>query len=447
MSVCVDYTSLLLKKAYKIPREEVEGRMEAYCLEMLEKRKKDINKLVKECRMVGEGENRVYYYLEKLKKEKNYFRAFKHLEDMAEFLHTERKVTRQDLEELANAERYINADMKIIGFSETSVKRILNEKVWGKKAEQKIDAMLEYLFLPELNKKRDLVGGIYRETTVFFAENRDCIERTPHKDEFHLLIGLKDSTQKECGQYVRSVFDLLKKVDLFLKQPSFEEEIKMIFGEKVRHACIHYDQVQRVMDEEIWSEVAPDIKKEMKLYEKIYGDNKEEALSSDYFICMGLYHIGHALMKRRKTDFGFGEVAKKLCNYGAARCSIMLHPSGTISAPCGLMGDHIFVGPGSIVESNCFLEENVVIAGCMNCEDDEETDDTVTVVGMDTTIKKGAMLVAGVKVGRGCIIAENIVLVKGKVEDQKLVEGEESIRDIWEMTDYIKRGGHSFGGT
>lgn len=126
------------------------------------------------------------------------------------------------------------------------------------------------------------------------------------------------------------------------------------------------------------------------------------------------------------------------------------------------IGDNFYLGKFSIIETNCVIGDNVIIANnvgivgrydhnyqqvgtpvrlAMQMHDKDynwKGKDELTVIGDDVWIGYGAIIMSGVRIGNGCIIAAGAVVTKdtepyyiyGGVPAKKISERFKSIEDM-----------------
>lgn len=109
-------------------------------------------------------------------------------------------IKENEKELLLDIEEYLNTDIKICGYSTSSVKK-LKEIDGLEKAEIKVRELKKYVFIPELKKNKVLINDIYTGTEQFLRKNKKFIEQTSQKEVLAPLFIQKASNITECEVY------------------------------------------------------------------------------------------------------------------------------------------------------------------------------------------------------------------------------------------------------
>lgn len=448
MSMCIEYIKCLLNEAFKIKYEEIEDVINNNCQKVVEELTERIVSLLdKKGETLSTPNNRFYNYVSNLKKTNNYIKVIDNLNGIKSIIEHNKTFSEQERQAIQNLNSCINIDLKCRGFSPTNLSRILGGTV---SSEDKIKIFMEYLFIPLLQDNSKECTCFFIATHKFLKKNKSLAESTPYSSGYDALIMDKESVQfSDYTKYVRGVFSVLEEIDNYIEtHTQYEVDIWKYFQPYIERACKNCDYVTDEVLKEIKCKSLPELVKEWKFYERVL-DNEHDILTNAFFQCIGLYHISHTFQMYMNKNIDrnpeYSIVAMQLCSFAASKFKSVLHPASDIHAPCGLAGKHIFVGPGSIIEPGCYIEEQVIIAGCPQ-KDETVRDyfDSVTKVGEKTTIKRNAMLVAGVTVGSKCVIDEGAILVRGKVEDNQFVKSDNSKEDLWDKEDYHNKGGYNY---
>lgn len=452
MSIRIGYIQHLFHEAYNIPQDKIEAIMDINCKKKVDELEQYILLHKDKCVERDSSHNQIFRYLQEIKKTNNYLKVINGLEKIKEYIDTTKILTKPEQEDLRKIDSYINKDLRVSGFSVSSIHRLLSGEKGKRNVEsQKIDILLKYVFIPEVEKNDKYWRQYFIATKKFLTDKREEVSKTVFWNGYAALISIEECKENRI-KYMKSVFEILENIDSVLeKGPSHEEEIWTTFEPYVHRACSNCQYITESVIRNIKNEVMPSLIKERKLYAYIVKENeKENVLMNSQFQCVGLYHISHAFLEYIKRDqeknVEFERVALKIFAYAASKFQIILHPESIIHAPCGLIGKHIFVGPGCIIGKGCYIEENVVIAGCRDkSEEDDFENNSVTIIGERTTIKKDAMLVSGIKVGDRCVICEGAILVSGTVDDHQYAKSVDVKGDLWLDIEYKNYGGHSYG--
>lgn len=448
MSICIEYINRLLLQVFKIKYEDIQEQIDNNCRKEMYKQVDSIKLHLRKCTNMEQGSmNRIYKYLAVIKKNSNFIPIINNLRNIDNFIQTTTCLTNAEISAVKEIEKLVNDDLRCKGFSGSHLSRMLRNNCIKK---EKLDILREYLFIPMLLEQKDLYRYYLICTNIFLKEKKFMANSTPYSSGYEALILDNYNDSNDLGiEYVKTVFRYLIDIDEYVtKYLDTETEIWKHFDEYVKRACYKCDCVTEQVLKEIKDGIMQTLKCEKEFYEKVLCGEKKALVESN-FQCIGLYHISNRFLSYMNTkadkNSEFYIIAMRLCSYAAEEYQIFLHPMSTICAPCVLAGKHIFVGPGSVIGSGCYLEENVIIAGCPENEENREvSESSVTIIGEKTTIRKNTMLVAGVTVGKKCVIDENAILVRSRVDDKQFIKSDHSTKNLWRKEDYCRKGGYNY---
>lgn len=443
---------MLIRDICEVKDGEIKEIAENNCFIYLEHLKAKITYLAGEFQIETSGKNvdRLFDYigLNKLNRSNDYLhiislseKAIKKLENIKSI---DAKLSQAEEKTINEFRAWDSSHLEIKKLSDRTIGRFwksMEGKMDQKQRSQfwnKTKILIRFVIAPKLKTDEKTWNKFLVEAEKFFGERKKeiykkKIDYTKEALEFH-----SEDYRRDIEEYLIELFDILIILeDETDEKWNFDQSIWAVFEGTIKEmfsTSILSESINIIRQKSV-----PELVREYEQYRKEYG---EATLNTPQFLTVGFYHISHTFYVQWLNDNEkkeYQHMALVLCKYTAKKYGSVLHPACEISAPCILHGRKIIVYPNSVIDANCCLEAGVFIAGALDEEDLIEKGNTRIEKGV--TIKEGAQLIDGVKIGQNSVVEKDVILIGDEIDDNYYV-GVGGVRiPIKKKEDYVKYAG------